>query len=437
MTDLDSADIDGLVRPDKVHRRVFTDPDLFELEMERIFGRVWVYVGHESQVPVAGDWLRSRIGTHQVVVTRHDDGRIHVLRNRCTHRGMTVCKADRGNARRLVCPYHGWAFHHDGALAGVPHASGYAKGIRPGDPAYALDCVPRVDSYRGFVFASMAPDGPGLAEYLGDIAAALDNMADRAPDGTLSAAGGVLRQEYRGNWKLMMENTCDLVHPGFVHASSVASTRAYLDAAGPVEGTEQAIQMINANGIGLDQWDARDIHGFENGHCYMDGFYKGGVIDPALDAPVFDAYKEAMDRAYGAERVREILARETFNNLIYPNVTVNTRYQFLRVIQPVAVDLTHVYSYCFRLGGAPAEMFPMSVRFVTTVSSPSSLIASDDLSIFESTHRALDDTGPAWLDYSRRHGQERQDGDAGTADIGTSELPMRTMMRAWRRLMAA
>ena len=205
MTDLDSADIDGLVRPDKVHRRVFTDPDLFELEMERIFGRVWVYVGHESQVPVAGDWLRSRIGTHQVVVTRHDDGRIHVLRNRCTHRGMTVCKAERGNARRLVCPYHGWAFHHDGALAGVPHASGYAKGIRPGDPAYALDCVPRVDSYRGFVFASMAPDGPGLAEYLGDIAAALDNMADRAPDGTLSAAGGVLRQEYRGNWKLMME----------------------------------------------------------------------------------------------------------------------------------------------------------------------------------------------------------------------------------------
>ncbi len=436
-TGIEAADIDGLVKPDKVHRRVFTDPALFELEMERIFARVWVYVGHESQVPEIGDWLKSRIGTQQVVVTRHDDGRIHVLRNRCAHRGMAVCAAERGNARRLVCPYHGWAYHHDGTLAGVPHATGYAKAIRPRDPAYALARVPRVDSYRGFIFASMAPDGPALVEYLGGIAAALDNMVDRAPEGALRADGGVLRQEFRGNWKLMMENTCDLVHPGFVHASSVASTRAHFDAGRPVGEADQAIQMIAANGIGLDQWDARDIHGFDNGHCYMDGFYQGGTIDPALDAPVFDAYKEAMIRAYGAERVREILARETFNNLIYPNVTVNTRYQFVRVIQPVAVDLTHVYSYCFRLEGAPAEMFPMSVRFVTTVSSPSSLIASDDLAIFERTHRALGDTGREWLDYSRRHGHERPDGEGGMADIGTSELPMRTMMRAWRRLMAA
>ncbi len=437
MTAIDGADIAELVKPGKVHRRVFTDPDLFELEMERIFARVWVYVGHDSQVPAAGDWLKSRIGTQQVVMTRDQDGAIHVLRNRCAHRGMAVCNTDRGNARRLVCPYHGWAYRHDGTLAGVPHPRGYAKPIRPGDPAYALERVARVDGYRGFVFASMAPDGPALAEYLGDIAAALDNMADRAPDGTLSADGGVLRQEFRGNWKLMMENTCDLVHPGFVHASSVAATRAHLDAAGAAEGTDQAIQMIAANGIALDQWDARDIHGFDQGHCYMDGFYEGGVIDPALEAPAFDAYKQAMTRAYGPERAGEILARETFNNLIYPNVTVNSRYQFVRVVQPVAVDLTQVYSYCFRLVGAPAEMFPMSVRFVTTVSSPSSLIAADDLAIFERSHRALDDGGREWLDYSRRHGQERPDGEDGTADIGTSELPMRTMMRAWRRLMAA
>ncbi len=440
MTGIDPAEIDALVKPGKVHRRVFTDAGLFALEMARIFARVWVYVGHDSQVPEAGDWLTSRIGAQQVVMTRHDDGEIYVLVNRCAHRGMAVCAGERGNARRLVCPYHGWAFHHDGALAGVPLPGGYGGEIRPGDPAYALARAPRVDSYRGFVFASMAADGPGLAEYLGDIAAALDNMADRAPAGTLSADGGVLRQVFRGNWKLMMENTCDLVHPGFVHASSVASTRAHFDSGGPAEDADQAIQMIAANGIALDQWDLRDIHGFDQGHCYMDGFYKGGMIDPALDAPVFDGYKDAMTRAYGAKRVSEILARETFNNLIYPNVTVNTRYQFLRVIQPVAVDLTHVYSYCFRLDGAPAEMFPMSVRFVTTVSSPSSLIACDDLAIFERTQRALGHGGPEWLDYSRRLGEERPDGDdggGGAADIGTSELPMRTMMRAWSRLMAA
>jgi phenylpropionate dioxygenase-like ring-hydroxylating dioxygenase large terminal subunit len=430
-------DIEGLVEPSRVHRRVYTDPDIFDLEMDRIFGRVWVFVGHESQVPEPGDWIRSRMGTRHVIMTRDEDGGINVLDNRCSHRGMKVCIKESGHSRRLVCPYHGWAFKHDGALAGVPAPRGYAKSADLTDPAFALKSAPRVDSYRGFIFASMSPDGPGLADYLGDIAAALDNVADRAPDGEVEFAGGVVRQEFAGNWKMHMENACDLVHPGFVHVSAVDATVAHIADAPAGSTPQQAIQMFNGNGISLDEWDALGVYGFEAGHCYMDGFYKGGMVDPAMNDPVFTRYHEAMVDRYGADRTSKILGRDTFNNLIYPNISINTRFQQFRVIQPIAVDRTHIYSYSMRLKGAPEEMFNISVRFVSTANSPSSPISSDDFAIFEGVQAALANGDSEWLDFSRRLGEDQPSGNAGSRDNGTSELPMRTQLNAWRNLMCA
>ena len=437
MTPFDTDEIGGLVLPDKVHRRIYTDPGLFDLEMERIFGRVWVFVGHESQVPEPGDWIKSRIGTRHVLLTRDREGEIHVLRNQCSHRGMAVCGGERGSAQRLVCPYHGWAFHLDGSLAGVPRPMGYSKSIRPGDPDYALARAPRIENYRGFVFASLADDGPSLAEHLGDMASALDNMVDRAPAGRLEVAGGVHRQEFRGNWKLHAENTCDLVHPLFVHESSVDSAREVVAAAGAADQTDQSIQMFHANGMSLDRADELSVYGYANGHCYMDGFYRGGVIDPSLDDPVFQEYKAALTAVHGEERTGEILGRDAFNNLIYPNLNFNTRFQQLRVIHPVAVDRTQVFSYALRLVGAPDEMFRISLKFVTTANSPASPISSDDFAVFEQIQSTLCDGANEWIDVSRRFGRDTPMGNAGNTDVGTSELPIRTLLGAWRKLMTA
>jgi phenylpropionate dioxygenase-like ring-hydroxylating dioxygenase large terminal subunit len=430
-------DIERLVEPGRVHRRVYTDPEIFDLEMDRIFGRVWVFVGHESQVPKPGDWMRGRMGARQIIVTRDESGKFHVLDNRCAHRGMRVCIKESGHSRRLVCPYHGWSYHHDGALAGVPAPRGYAKSADLTDPAFALNVAPRVDSYRGFIFASQAPDGPGLAEFLGDIAAALDNVADRAPDGEVAFDGGVVRQEFAGNWKMHMENACDLVHPGFVHASAVDASRDHIADAPAGSIPQQAIQMFAGNGISLEEWDELGVYGFENGHCYMDGFYRGGMVDPGMADPVFIRYHEIMVDRYGADRTNEILDRDTFNNLIYPNISINTRFQQFRVIQPIAVDRTHIYSYSMRLKGAPQEMFEISVRFVSTANSPSSPISSDDFVIFEGVQAALADGDGDWIDFSRRLGDEQANGNAGVRDNGTSELPMRAQLNAWRNLMCA
>src|ERR1700722_1935616 len=120
MDDITATEIRGLVHPDRVHRRLYTDPAIFDLEMDRIFGRVWIYVAHESQLAAAGDFVRTRLGRHDVLVTRHADGRVYVLLNRCAHRGARVTAATQGSCRSFICPYHGWSYAADGTLEGLP-----------------------------------------------------------------------------------------------------------------------------------------------------------------------------------------------------------------------------------------------------------------------------------------------------------------------------
>ncbi len=174
-----------LVQADRVHRSVYADPQIFELEMERVFGRAWLLIGHESQVKDPGDYFTARMGREPVIVVRDAD--VRVLINRCMHRGSMVCAEGRGNAERFVCPYHGWSYDRAGALRAVPFSNGYDKASLP----HGLKSVPRVATYRGFIFASLSPKGERLEEFLGPARASLDDFVDRAPGGELEVAGGV------------------------------------------------------------------------------------------------------------------------------------------------------------------------------------------------------------------------------------------------------
>ena len=118
-----------MVRPDRVHRALYSDPAIFELEMQRLFGRAWLVVGHESQIPAAGDFLTTRMGREPVIVARHADGAVKVMINRCSHRGSTVCEDARGHCVEFVCPYHGWTYRTDGSLRFVPLEQGYGRDV--------------------------------------------------------------------------------------------------------------------------------------------------------------------------------------------------------------------------------------------------------------------------------------------------------------------
>ena len=165
-----TINFDALVEPDRVHKRVYTDQEIFDQEMEKIFERIWVYCGHLSQVPEAGDYWAVQIGRQPMIMVRQPDASVQVLYTRCPHRGVQIIGNQKGNTgSAFVCSYHAWSFHLDGSVRAIPLAKGY-EGTRLSrdNPDCQMKRAARVDSYRGFVFASLVPDGPSLMEFLGD-----------------------------------------------------------------------------------------------------------------------------------------------------------------------------------------------------------------------------------------------------------------------------
>ncbi len=436
----DQLDIDRIASPEGMGASAYTDPAIFELEMQRIFRRAWIFIGHESQVPAAGDFRRTRMGTDEVLLVHQPDGSLRVLSNACTHRGTRLCAADSGNVVTLVCPYHAWAFELDGRLKFVPDAKAYPETFDISDPCLQLKSAPRVESYRGFVFASWASDGPVLRDFLGPMTLAIDNLVDRAPGGEIAIEGGHFRVRYHGNWKLHHENANDTVHPAFVHESSVATASSAGADPDPnlIDGGQTRGMMIS-NGLTPKDWNAIELNGMAQGHSFMGGFYKSGLLSRAREDAVGRAYREALEAAHGKEKASAVLGMDRFNNLVWPNLNVNAQFHQIRVVHPVSVNETIIEGYCFRLAGAPDEIFHRAVRFLGALVSPSSMIFSDDLEIFGRVQKGLESGSLERLDSQRgiTADADAPDGAAVRQSTTSSELPIRSQLGAWRTWMSA
>ncbi len=197
---------------------VYTDPDIFAREQERIFsGPSWLYACLEAEIPNPGDFTRSRLGAREVVVVRNRDGAVNVLVNRCAHRSARYCMTNRGTVKEFVCPYHQWTYDLDGKLLGLPFRRGYkGKGGMPEDfdPAgHGLETL-AVARRNGVVFASFAQPNETLETYLGP---KMLGYFDRVFDGRKLEVLGYMRQRIPSNWKLMMENIKDPYHASLLH----------------------------------------------------------------------------------------------------------------------------------------------------------------------------------------------------------------------------
>jgi phenylpropionate dioxygenase-like ring-hydroxylating dioxygenase large terminal subunit len=426
---LTADEIRGLVRPDHVHRRAYVDPAIFELEQSRIFGRLWIYVAHESQLKKPGDFVRTRLAQHEVLVTRHTDEHIYVLHNRCPHRGARICMVDKGTNRLFSCPYHAWVFRPDGSLSTVPHRKSYPETFDFDDPQNHMQRIDQVQSYRGFVFATLARNPEPLLSHLGRMTDVIDNLVDRSPDGEIEIADSSFTLEYRGNWKMHPENAADIFHPSFVHSSSVMPARR-APANASILDQDQTREMLLANGFGNEEWENIQLSGLAGGHTFMTSFYKKGVLVGEDSDPVAARYKKALVARHGVEKTAQILGMTRFNNIVYPNLIINAQYQQMRVTIPISVDRTVVRIHCFRLKGAPDEIFHRAVRFLSNIGSPASMIFSDDVEMLERCQQGLAmDTGP-WVDFSRGMDSDRH-GTDGSVSGAASEMPMRVQFQAW------
>ena len=424
---LSTTELQGLVKPDRVHRRLYQDPEIFELEMERIFGRAWLYVGHESQVPEKGDFITIDLARQPVVMVRdRADGEVHVLYNRCGHRGAVVCNQPCGNVRLFRCCYHGWSFKTSGKLAAVPLEAGYGEDFDKTDPQFGMVPLPRVANYGGFIFASLSDSGPDLKTYLGPMLRTIDDILNLAPDGEVQVSGGVHRYVFDGNWKAQVENINDLYHPPFSHASTTKEDGRQFQR----QGSNTGAQLTDEDGNPISFWDETGIRAFDNGHGYCGKLPDSG----SGSGPVFEAYLKALEGRHGPERAKEVLDVPWHNAIFYPNLCIQSMAQHIRVIRPISVDRTEVNVYPILLKGAPQEYNQQIIRYLNITHAPASLIQTDDLEAFRRIQSGLKTQGAEWVMLARYFGKDVPT-DEGQKGMGTSELEMRNQYKAWANYM--
>jgi phenylpropionate dioxygenase-like ring-hydroxylating dioxygenase large terminal subunit len=426
-----NRDIDRLVEPERVHRRVFTDPALFELEMDRIFGRAWIYVGHESQVPNPGDYFTTQVGRQPVVMSRHRDGHIYVLENRCPHKGALVCPDRTGHAERLMCMYHGWRFDCDGSLLSVPVHSGYdGTCFDAKNPANGMKRLARVENYRGFVFASLSGDGPDFKSWMGAGLRGLDNLVDRAPDGAVEVVGDCYRTVQNSNWKIFVDNMSDGMHTSFVHHQMARAAKHTLEkfkGQGRPGGLDVAAMLAGEP----DQMAKVDLVAHPNGHFDMAAFA------PELKGPDAEEYRTGLIARHGKEATEAVLRQNYHNVLMFPTIILQSSLQQMRVIRPLSVDKTLLEIWVFRLKGAPESFLRRAVTGGNLANSPSNIVAADDFEAYFRVHAGLKGPQSEWVSLNREANHDIPIGTSLKGLTGNSEVCMRNMYSAWRNYMSA
>jgi phenylpropionate dioxygenase-like ring-hydroxylating dioxygenase large terminal subunit len=434
MTDrLDAQAISDLVRPDAVHRDVYVSEAVFRLEMTHLFANTWIYVGHESQVPHPGDYIGTEIGTQPVLMVRHTDHSIHVLHNRCPHKGTRITTETCGNTGKFFrCPYHAWSFRTDGSLLAIPLRKGYeASRIDQSEAIQGLLPVAHVRAYRGFIFAKLSDHGLDFETYFGDSLSTIDNMVDRSPEGRLEVAGGVLRYMHDCNWKMLVENQTDTCHPMVAHESSAGVAVNIWNQAPVGTPKPMAVQLFAPFMSPYAFFEDMGIRVWPNGHGHT-----GVTTSIHADYTAIPGYQDQMEAAYGAARAHAILGESRHNTIYFPNLMVKGPIQLLRLFKPIAANRTLVESWTFRLVGAPDLLLERTLMYNRLINAPTSVVGHDDLEMYERAQQGLQSNANQWVNLQRLYDDAEQPNQTQVVN-GTSEQQMRNQFHAWHNFMTA
>lgn len=409
------AEIGRLIRDTEIHSSLYTDPAIFDREMARFYREGWVYVGHETEIPDRGDYVRRTLGLEPVIFVRGKDC-AHVVANRCAHRGNLVCQSEKGNRRAFACQYHGWVFGPNGDLLDVPYKEGFDGELS----AFHLKRA-RVGIYRGFVFATFGGERAGSLEaHLGNARAALDRVSDLSPAGEIRLSANWVKHLFQANWKMIAENDTDGYHVNFVHDSFARGVKVQYKYENVLSGQEEKLTAV-ARYLG-------------NGHSELDygTTYKQPLVWMASKPDRFPAYAEAMNQAYGAERAFEIMRAGPPHAFIFPNLFIAET--CLTMIQPIAVGQTVHWHTPLYYKGVPEEMNKRILRLGEVAFGPSAFLTADDAIIAERQWRAMAGS-PGWLDAGRGLKRETVHPGGTVTSHYTDETPLRGFWRHYRGAM--
>ena len=413
-----------LVRDDGVRREIYRDPEVFALEMERIFKRTWVFMAHESELPAGGDYLTMRIGAEPVVLARGEDDEVRALVNRCRHRGAIVCERAAGNAKSFRCQYHGWTYRNDGPLVGVPYPERHSADVRE---RLGLIALPRVESYRGLIFASFNPDVPPLADYLGPGAIGyIDRFLDQCLGLPLVAHRQAHRIAMEANWKLQLENGMDgyhaRIHPPVLlrrHAAAARDQRPLRER--PADGDVPRVPqrpLRDRPGDHLPQ-AADEPRGHPAGSRPS-----GSRCCASRSATTSTRTSSAGSRGPGSTSAS---TRTSSSSASTSAGSIRCRSsQTVVSVRPLLVD------------GAPEQVNWLRLRYHELFYGPAGFGQPDDFEMFERVEAALGGTADGWFRFERGLGAEQvvDEGDTTLGNV-SDETPQRGQYRQWTALMTA
>ena len=409
----------ALVRSDRVDVSLYTDPELFEQEMDRIFARTWVWVAHESEIPNAGDFRTAMVGRQPVIVTRDRRGAINVLLNRCRHRGASLCEAPRGNANGFTCPYHAWSYALDGKLRGIPYPDGYEDVLEKKDfPLHRL----KVDAYAGMVFASFNQDVEPLADFLGPARHWMDLFMKQGAGYPIKVQGEH-KFRFDGNWKIQLENTTDGYHFPIVHRSWMSSVDA--------ETAEMLSFMTDEKAV---------THSLGNGHSVM------VMVPEHVDLDEDDGTEqlqgrfghiiEELSREFEPATVRRIVRSmhgAGFNLNLFPNVAMSMA--FFRVLRPISVNETEIRHLALGLDGGPEVVNRERLRIHEHFQGPFGFGSPDDAEAWNRVQRGVAGEVDMPILVNRGLGREKPDDLGQPTSHATDETGMREAYAMWNRMM--
>ncbi len=395
-----------------VHRSAYTR-DIVSLEYQRIFDRCWLYLGHESEIPDAGDFRLRQLGQRGVIFIRSRDGAVRGLLNACSHRGAEVCRQNSGNTSNFICPYHGWNFSNDGSLVAATKPEAYGADFDL--QAHGLSQVPRLEIYRGLVFVSFNRDVQPLPAYLAGAKEILDVILDQT-EGQMEIIPGAHEYGIKANWKMLVENSIENYHALFTHARWIG----YLNRAkASIPGSRRA------DGIGAD---------LGNGHGMMENrVVFGRPIAQWVPAfgeavkPKIEALYDKLVAVHGEERALRI-GKHSKNLLIFPNLVVNDVQGItLRTFYPVSAGEMRVNSWALAPQGEDAEVRAVRLDNYLSFLGPGGFATPDDVELLESCQRGFGNVEAPWSDMSRDMRAE-QPSSSGEAQI-------RAFWRQWARML--
>lgn len=409
-----------LVQDSVVDPALYTDPRIFDLEMDRIFARTWVWVAHVSELPKPGDFRSTFVGRNPVIVVRDRKDEIHVLENRCRHRGATVCEKTKGNATGFTCPYHSWSYGLDGKLRGLPYADGYEDVIEKGDlPLKSL----KVGVYAGMIFASYNHDIEPLEDFLGNARHWIDLFMKQGA-GFPVKTQGEHKFSFKGNWKIQLENTTDGYHFPVVHKTFLQSVDA--------ETSEMLSFMTDEQSI---------TRSLGNGHSVM------VMVPEHVDLDVDDGSEqlqerfahviEALSKDHPPEQVRRIvrsLHGAGFNLNLFPNVAMSM--SFFRVLRPVSVDETEIRHVALGMDGGPEIANRERLRIHEHFQGPFGFGSPDDAEAWERVQAGAHAGRDVPILVNRGLNREWQDTNGDKVSHSTDETGMREAYAMWKRMMS-